>query len=223
MTCKKVAVIGAGAAGLMAAGTAAQCGASVTLIEKNPRVGRKIMITGKGRCNILNNCDVPAFITNVPVNGRFLYSAVSRFSPSDAFAFFEGIGLPLKTERGNRCYPQSDKAVDVVDALRRFVLDSGVTIVQDTAGTIFSIVPNLRQENGGCSCFTIRRDDHNPVRRWLVCPCHFAFFLACAKQHGREQCQCQYSFHCVLILVLICYFFGGKNTIQFRTILYPMS
>ena len=133
MTCKKVAVIGAGAAGLMAAGTAAQCGASVTLIEKNPRVGRKIMITGKGRCNILNNCDVPAFITNVPVNGRFLYSAVSRFSPSDAFAFFEGIGLPLKTERGNRCYPQSDKAVDVVDALRRFVLDSGVTIVQDTA------------------------------------------------------------------------------------------
>ena len=133
MTCKKVAVIGAGAAGLMAAGTAAQCGASVTLIEKNPRVGRKIMITGKGRCNILNNCDVPAFITNVPVNGRFLYSVVSRFTPSDAYAFFEDIGLPLKTERGNRCYPQSDKAVDVVDALRRFVLDSGVTIVQDTA------------------------------------------------------------------------------------------
>ena len=116
MNSKKVAVVGAGAAGLMAAGAAAEQGASVTLIEKNPRVGRKIMITGKGRCNILNNCDVPAFIANVPVNGRFLYSAVNRFSPADAYAFFEGIGLPLKTERGNRCFPQSDRAVDVVDA-----------------------------------------------------------------------------------------------------------
>ncbi len=133
MVNKKVAVIGAGAAGLMAAGTAAGFGASVTLIEKNPRVGRKIMITGKGRCNVLNRCDVPAFIGNVPVNGRFLYSAVSRFTPEDTYDFFESIGVPLKTERGNRCFPQSDKAADVVDALRRFALDSGVSIVQDTA------------------------------------------------------------------------------------------
>ena len=130
---KKVVVIGAGAAGMMAAGAAAALGASVTLIEKNPRVGRKLMITGKGRCNILNNCDVPAFIQNVPVNARFLYSAVNRFSPSDAYAFFESIGIPLKTERGNRSYPQSDKAVDVVDALRRYVLESGAQIVTDTA------------------------------------------------------------------------------------------
>ncbi len=127
---------------MMAAGTAASLGASVTLIEKNPRVGRKIMITGKGRCNILNNCDVPTFINNVPVNARFLYSAINSFTPGDAFAFFESIGVPLKTERGNRSYPQSDKAVDVVDALRRFVLDSGVTIVNDTAGS-------LLLENGG--------------------------------------------------------------------------
>ena len=141
MNSKKVAVVGAGAAGLMAAGAAAEQGASVTLIEKNPRVGRKIMITGKGRCNILNNCDVPAFIANVPVNGRFLYSAVNRFSPADAYAFFEGIGLPLKTERGNRCFPQSDRAVDVVDALRRYVLGCGVHIVNDT-------VTALELENG---------------------------------------------------------------------------
>ena len=133
MISKKVAVIGAGAAGMIAAGTAALLGASVTLIEKNQRVGRKIMITGKGRCNILNNCDVSAFINNVPVNGKFLFSAINGFSPSDAYEFFEEIGVPLKTERGNRCYPQSDKAVDVVDALRRFVIDSGVTIVNDTA------------------------------------------------------------------------------------------
>lgn len=117
---------------MMAAGAAAQCGASVTLIEKNPRVGRKLMITGKGRCNVLNYCDGAEFIRNVPVNGRFLYSAISAFSPYDAYAFFESIGVPLKTERGNRVFPQSDKAVDVVDALRRWVLDSGVKIVNDT-------------------------------------------------------------------------------------------
>ena len=136
MISKKIAVIGAGAAGMIAAGTAARLGASVTLIEKNPRVGRKLMITGKGRCNILNNCDVATFINNVPVNGRFLYSALNNFSPSDAYDFFEEIGVELKTERGSRCYPQSDKAVDVVDALRRFVLDSGVTIVNDTAKSL---------------------------------------------------------------------------------------
>ena len=133
MLSKKVVVIGAGAAGMMAAGTAASLGASVTLIEKNTRVGRKLMITGKGRCNVLNNCDVPAFIANVPVNGRFLYSAINSFTPADTYDFFESIGVPLKTERGNRSYPQSDKAVDVVDALRRYVLDSGAKIVTDTA------------------------------------------------------------------------------------------
>ncbi len=133
MQLKKTVVIGAGAAGMMAAGTAAGLGASVTLIEKNPRVGRKLMITGKGRCNILNNCDVPTFIQNVTVNARFLYSAINNFPPSDAYDFFESIGIPLKTERGNRSYPQSDKAVDVVDALRRYVLNSGAQIVTDTA------------------------------------------------------------------------------------------
>ena len=130
---KKVVVIGAGAAGMMAAGSAAEYGAKVTLIEKNPRVGRKIMITGKGRCNLCNNCDVQTFINNVPVNGRFLYSAVNNFSPADTISFFGAQGLAVKTERGNRVFPQSDKAVDVVDTMRRFVLDSGVTIVNDTA------------------------------------------------------------------------------------------
>lgn len=130
---KKIVIVGAGAAGMMAAGTAAAYGASVTLIEKNARVGRKIMITGKGRCNLCNNCDVPAFIANVPVNGRFLYSAVNRFTPGDTMAFFESLGLPLKTERGNRVFPQSDKAVDVVDALRAYVLRQGVRIVNDAA------------------------------------------------------------------------------------------
>lgn len=133
MISKKVAVIGAGAAGLIAAGTSAEYGACVTLIEKNSRVGRKIMITGKGRCNITNNCDIPAYINNVPINGKFLYSAVNNFSPEDTINFFENLGLPLKTERGNRVFPISDIAVDVVDTLRRYIDDMGVKLVQDRA------------------------------------------------------------------------------------------
>ena len=135
---KKVVVVGAGAAGMMAAGTAAEFGASVTLLEKNPRVGRKIMITGKGRCNLCNNCDIPTFISNVPTNGRFLYSAIHHFSPGDTMAFFESLGLPLKTERGNRVFPASEKAVDVVDTLRDYVTNSGVRIVNDTARALLT-------------------------------------------------------------------------------------
>lgn len=133
MISKKVVVIGAGASGLMAAGFAAENGAKVTLIEKNKRVGRKIMITGKGRCNVTNNCDVQNFIRNVPVNGRFLYSALNGFTPQDAIVFFEQLGLQLKTERGNRVFPMSDKAVDVVDTLHDFVIDKGCKIVCDNA------------------------------------------------------------------------------------------
>ena len=132
-TNKKVIVIGAGAAGMMAAGRAAELGARVTLLEKNQRVGRKIMITGKGRCNLTNNCDVRAFIENVPVNPRFLYSAVNNFTPRDTIDFFEALGVELKTERGNRVFPVSDRAADIVDALRGYVLDNGVKIVNDNA------------------------------------------------------------------------------------------
>lgn len=133
MVNKKVVVIGAGAAGLLAAGFAAENGASVTLIEKNKRVGRKIMITGKGRCNVTNNCDVQTYIRNVPVNGRFLYSAINNFTPQDAMDFFENLGLPLKTERGNRVFPLSDKALDVVDMLHDFVIGNGCKLINDTA------------------------------------------------------------------------------------------
>ncbi len=117
----------------MAAGTAAELGANVTLIEKNAKVGRKIMITGKGRCNLTNNCDVQTFINNVPVNGRFLYSAINNFTTADVMDFFEGLGLRLKTERGNRVFPVSDKAVDVVDTLYGFIKSRGVHLVNDSA------------------------------------------------------------------------------------------
>ncbi len=130
---KKIVVVGAGAAGMMAAGRAAELGAKVVLIEKNQRVGRKIMITGKGRCNLTNNCEVRTFIENVPVNPRFLYSAINYFTPQDAMEFFESLSVELKTERGNRVFPVSDRAADIVDALREYVLSSGVKIVNDAA------------------------------------------------------------------------------------------
>lgn len=123
-----VAVIGAGAAGLMAASAAAQVGAQVVLFEKNAKVGRKIMITGKGRCNVTNDCDVPGVLANIPVNPRFLYSALGKCSPADIMAFFEGLGVPLKTERGNRVFPVSDKALDIVDALFFHVKRLGVRL-----------------------------------------------------------------------------------------------
>lgn len=114
-------VIGAGAAGLMAAGTAANMGVETVVLERNERPGRKLMITGKGRCNVTNNCSsLQELISNVPRNGRFLYGAFSRFMPSDVIEFFENSGVELKTERGNRVFPVSDNAADIVDALAAY-------------------------------------------------------------------------------------------------------
>lgn len=122
-----VLVIGGGAAGCMAAGTAAESGKSVLLIDKNEKIGRKLMITGKGRCNVTNACSLlNEIIENIPVNSRFMYSALSRFMPFDTMDFFESQGVPLKIERGNRVFPESDKAVDIVDALHRYIKKTGV-------------------------------------------------------------------------------------------------
>ena len=128
---QQVIIVGGGAAGLMAAGAAAQAGAHVTLIERNARPARKVLITGKGRCNVTNDCgDIRTLVEAVPANGRFLYSAFSAFMPADTIAFFENAGVPLKTERGGRVFPQSDKAMDIADALERFARRSGVRFVQ---------------------------------------------------------------------------------------------
>ncbi len=115
----KVVIIGGGAAGLMAAISAAKddSSAQITIIERNSRPARKVMITGKGRCNVTNNCDIDTLISNVSHNGKFLYSAFNCLSAKDTYSMFEGWGVPLKTERGNRVFPVSDKAVDIVDAL----------------------------------------------------------------------------------------------------------
>lgn len=126
----KVIVIGAGPAGMMAAGAAAENGAEVMLIEKNRLVGRKLAITGKGRCNITNFCDTDTFISNVTANPRFMYTAINRFSCYDTVAFFEERGLSTKVERGNRVFPVSDKAADVVDTLYDYLAELNVDIVR---------------------------------------------------------------------------------------------
>lgn len=126
-----VLVVGAGAAGMLAAGFAARRGKTVALLERNARPGRKLMITGKGRCNVTNNSDNTAVMNAVRSNGRFLYSALSRFGTQDTMRFFETLGVPLKTERGNRVFPESDRAVDIVDALARFAQDSGARLVPE--------------------------------------------------------------------------------------------
>ncbi|MBR2754719.1 MAG: (d)CMP kinase [Lachnospiraceae bacterium] len=116
---KQVAVIGGGAAGMMAAITAAKEGAQVTIYEKNEKLGKKLYITGKGRCNLTNFCEPSDFFPNVVSNPKFLYSAVSSFTSKDTCAFFEDAGLRLKVERGNRVFPQSDKSSDVIKTLEK--------------------------------------------------------------------------------------------------------
>jgi len=110
-------VVGGGAAGMMAAITAARQGAEVCLLERNPKLGRKLYITGKGRCNVTNHCSPEEVLASTPRNGRFLYSAVSRTTPADVERFFTQLGVELKVERGNRVFPQSDRAADIIDAL----------------------------------------------------------------------------------------------------------
>lgn len=122
------AVIGGGPAGMMAAGRAAVCGARVALFEKNRALGRKLGITGKGRCNVTNNAPISEVIENINGKKGFLYSALSRFSPADTVAFFENLGVRLKTERGNRVFPETDRALDIVNAMRSFVRASGVEV-----------------------------------------------------------------------------------------------
>lgn len=136
---------------MMAAGTAAQNGYRTLLIEKNARLGRKLLITGKGRCNLTNHCDVANMIASVPSNGRFLYGAVSKFSPDDVIQFFEELGIPVKTERGNRVFPQSDCSRDVVDALARFVRERGAKVHIGTVAQLLlqdSMLVGVQLEDG---------------------------------------------------------------------------
>ena len=137
-----VVIVGGGAAGLMAAGAACARGLSVTVVEHNPKgPGQKLLITGKGRCNVTNDCDVREFLHFVRHNGRFLYSALYAFPPAATMELFETLGVPLKTERGRRVFPQSDRAADVLAALRQYARD---------AHFVRADAEKLLLENGAC-------------------------------------------------------------------------
>ena len=137
-----VIVVGGGAAGMFAAIQAGYAGAKVLLLEPNERLGKKLYITGKGRCNLTNNCSWQEVLKNVPRNARFLYSALSGFTPEDAITFFESHGCETKTERGNRVFPVSDKSASVIDALKTALGYAGVEIRRARAKEILT-------ENGG--------------------------------------------------------------------------
>lgn len=158
----QVVVIGGGAAGLLAAGRAARRGFRVLVLERNPRMARKVRITGKGRCNLTNQCTVPEFIEQVPGGGRFLYSALSRFSPQDTMRLFEELGVPLKTERGNRVFPCSDKALDVVDALVKYAQEGGCRFLQGRAA-------GLMIEEGVCCGVELENGERLDAYAVIVC------------------------------------------------------
>lgn len=148
-----IGIIGAGAAGLMAACRAGSLGKHVMVFEKNSRAGRKLLITGKGRCNITNHCPVDELFANVPGNGRFLYSTFNHFNNYDIMDFFEANGVPLKTERGNRVFPKSDRSSDVADALINYAENHGVKFhYRSDAGEILT-------EDGHVTGIRLRNND----------------------------------------------------------------
>ena len=132
-----ICVIGGGAAGLMAAGAAAENKAcDVLLIEKNKILGKKLLITGKGRCNVTNNCDLQTVLDNIVRNNRFLYSALSNFGTADTISFFENLGVPLKTERGQRVFPVSDRSADILSALKKYIQKSNISVIHKPVADI---------------------------------------------------------------------------------------
>lgn len=150
---KRVIVIGGGPAGMMAAGTAAKSGHSVRLIEQNKDLGKKLMITGKGRCNVTNACeDAEDLIRAVTKNQRFLYSAFYTFPNTSVIEFFNNLGVPTKVERGNRVFPLSDKSADIVNAMRRFLSMNKVEVLHDRVDEVLSESGGERLRVTGVRC-----------------------------------------------------------------------
>lgn len=148
-------VIGGGAAGMMCAATAADRGLKVVLLDPNRQLGRKLRITGKGRCNLTNNCEIKTFMQNIPGDGRFLFSALNRLPPADTMALFESRGLALKTERGNRVFPVSDNANDVAGTMARWCARSGVIVERCKAKKVVAengAVTGVETEKGLIRC-----------------------------------------------------------------------
>ena len=176
-----VVVIGGGASGMMCSAVAAERGLDVILLEPNKILGRKLRITGKGRCNVTNNCDIKEFLTNIPGDGRFLYSALNRLSPRDTMELFEGLGLKLKTERGNRVFPVSDNANDVAGTLQRYMHRNGVRIERCSAKHILaenSAVVGVQTDEGVIDC-----------RAAVICTGGLSYPLTGSKGAGYKMAQ----------------------------------
>lgn len=140
---------------MLASAMAAESGMKVIVFERGKDTGKKLRITGKGRCNLTNNCSANKVVENIPTNGKFLFGAVNRFSPADVMELFENLGVPLKTERGNRVFPVSDKAEDIVDALRKYMSDMGVKTVHERVLSIDTKdgqICGVKTESGYCEC-----------------------------------------------------------------------
>ena len=172
----EIAIIGGGAAGVFAAIVAARNGARVTVFEKNTKIGRKLMITGKGRCNLTNVASGDALLSQIAHNPRFMYSAFSAFDTADTMAFFEGIGVPLKIERGGRVFPQSDRAVTVVDALYKEALRLSVDFRFDCA------ISNIQKGEK----FTVCNQDFDKV---IICTGGKSYPLTGSTGDGYELAQ----------------------------------
>ena len=154
-------VIGGGPAGMLCAIQAAQRGLSVTVLDRNLQLGRKLRITGKGRCNVTNDCDTREFMANIPGDGRFLYSAMSRFGTREVIAYFESLGVPLKVERGNRVFPVSDNANDIANALVRECERLGVRTLRCSARSI--------ETKDGAVCAVQTDAEKIPCRAAAIC------------------------------------------------------
>ena len=160
---KRVVIIGAGASGLIAGAESAKRKNNTVILEKNSRVARKVMITGKGRCNVTNAAfEIEDLISNVVTNPRFMYSAFSAFMPYDTIALLDDMGVPTKIERGNRVFPESDKAVDIVDALHKNATQNGAKIMQGTAKA-------FRFENGRIAAVILDDSSEIPCDAVAIC------------------------------------------------------
>ena len=164
-----IIVIGGGAAGMAASLFAARAGASVTLLERNEKLGKKVYISGKGRCNLTNDCDLDTFLSQVPRNPRFLYAALSFFSPQDMMALLESAGCPVTVQRGRRVFPASEKASDVTKALSSLMRSAGVRVRLSTP------VSTLETENGRVSAVRTSSGERIPADAVILCTGGFSY------------------------------------------------
>ena len=179
-----VIVIGAGAAGLLAAGKAAQAGARTLLLEKNEKVGRKIGITGKGRCNVTNACDDRTFMANIISNPRFLYSALDRLSSQDVMDLLEENKVKLKVERGNRVFPVSDRSFDIIDGLLRFAKKAGAKV--QTGESMLRVIPQYAAKPQEAEASDTDAAVQNADKKEVVAPT--GFLVQTDKQMLEARC-----------------------------------